>query len=249
MIAEGGSANLLIQSPMISSLSSLIKKKQRTASNEMVNGHLIYPSEMPGVNGLKGPEQQLHAERFREIFHREHNVQEGNPGYKVDTNRNIMTSMQYAPKAYDILTDEMMDIEGVLDEEVWEARVMSDPTIVFSDLVSPGDEEVWAELEKQKDEAQKDIDGYERLHSDGDGGSRGNASGNNNRRCQYDFDSMLLADEFLAEELREQEDHVKEVEEQQKGWDMNSTFPEEEVWNDLRIDMELEVQENEERLK
>jgi hypothetical protein len=57
----------------------------------------------------------------------------------------------------------MMDIEGVLDEEVWEARVMSDPTIVFSDLVSPGDEEVWAELEKQKDEEQKDIDGYERL--------------------------------------------------------------------------------------
>ena len=60
---------------------------------------------------------------------------------------------------------------------------------------------------------------------------------------------MLLADEFLAEELREQEDHVKEVEEQQKGWDMNTTFPEEEVWNDLRIDMELEVQENDEKLK
>ncbi|KAI9239020.1 MAG: hypothetical protein BYD32DRAFT_450562 [Podila humilis] len=162
MIAEGGSAkkvkkkirahSLLIQSPMISSLSSLIKKKQRTASNEMVNGHLIHPSETPGVNGLKGPEQQLHAERLREIIHGEHNVQEGNPGYKV-----------VCAEAYDILTDEMMDIEGMLDEEVWEARVMSDATIVFSDLVRPGDEEVSAELEKQKDEEQKDIDGYERL--------------------------------------------------------------------------------------
>jgi len=60
---------------------------------------------------------------------------------------------------------------------------------------------------------------------------------------------MLLADEFLAEELRGQEDHVKEVEEQQKGCDMNTTLPEEEVWNDLRIDMELEEQENEEKLR
>jgi hypothetical protein len=58
---------------------------------------------------------------------------------------------------------------------------------------------------------------------------------------------MLLANEFLAEELREQEDRVKEVVEQQKGWDTNTTFPEEEVWNDLRI--ELKVQENEEKLR
>jgi hypothetical protein len=57
----------------------------------------------------------------------------------------------------------MIHIEGLLDEEVWEARVMSDSSIDLADLVSPGDEEVWAELEKQKDEEQKDIDGYERL--------------------------------------------------------------------------------------
>jgi hypothetical protein len=87
MIAEGGSAkkakkkiraqrhalsffNLFhIQYPMISSFSSLIKKKQRTVSNEIANGHPIHLSDTPGVNGLKGSEQQLHAERLREIIH------------------------------------------------------------------------------------------------------------------------------------------------------------------------------------
>lgn len=65
--------------------------------------------------------------------------------------------------AYDILAEEMMGIEGFLDEHVWEPRVMSDPNIVFADLVSPEEEEFWAELEKQKDEEWKDIDGYERF--------------------------------------------------------------------------------------
>ncbi|KAF9368296.1 hypothetical protein CPC16_005496, partial [Podila verticillata] len=138
---------------------------------------------------------------------------------------------------------------------------MSDATIVFSDLVSPGDEEVSAELEKQKDEEQKDIDGYERLlqmemeeveamRVEISAGSylgpwdedltESAAAGVLGFSMVLRMVSMLLADELLAEELQEQEDHVKEVEEQQKGWDMNSTFPEEEVWNDLRIDMELE---------
>jgi hypothetical protein len=53
----------------------------------------------------------------------------------------------------------------------------------------------------------------------------------------------------LAEELREHEDHVKEIEQQQKERNMNTTFPEEEVWKDLRIDRQLEGQENEGKLK
>jgi hypothetical protein len=32
----------------------------------------------------------------------------------------------------------MMDAEGMMDEEIWEARVMSDPIIVIADLISPG---------------------------------------------------------------------------------------------------------------
>ncbi|KAF9307201.1 hypothetical protein BG003_000773 [Podila horticola] len=235
---------------MLSFLPSFIKKKKPTASDDMENSHPICPSDTPGVNGLNASEQQLHTEHYQPEY------------YDIDA---------VCAEAYDLLGDEMMDIEGVLDEEIWEARVMSDPIIVFADLVSPGEEEVWAELEKQKDEEQKDIDGYERLLQmeleeveaarveistesylgpwDEDLIEVGQAWAESNCRCQYEFDSMLLADEFLAEELREQEDHVKEVEKQQKGWDMNTSFPEEDVWNDLRIDMELEVQENEEKLK
>ncbi|KAI9241242.1 MAG: hypothetical protein BYD32DRAFT_484255 [Podila humilis] len=117
---------------------------------------------------------------------------------------------------------------------------MSNPIIVFADLVSPGEGEFWTALEKQKDEEQKDTDGFS--------GLKVRDERTSNHRHYNEFDLMLLADEFLVE-VTEQEDYLKEVEEQQKGWDMNTTFPEEEVWNELGIDMELEVQENEEKLK
>lgn len=58
-------------------------------------------------------------------------------------NRNIA-------KAYDILADKMMGIEGVLNEQAWEAKVMSDLIIVFANLVGPGEEESWAELENRR---------------------------------------------------------------------------------------------------
>ncbi|KAG0331806.1 hypothetical protein BG000_010576 [Podila horticola] len=48
---------------------------------------------------------------------------------------------EFCAEANDILANEMMDIEGMLDEEIWEARVMSDPIIVIAHLVSPGEEE------------------------------------------------------------------------------------------------------------
>ncbi|KAF8924343.1 hypothetical protein BGZ52_008336 [Haplosporangium bisporale] len=118
---------------------------------------------------------------------------------------------------------------------------MSDPIIVFADLVSPGEGEVWTALEKQKDEEQKDTDGFY--------GLKVHDERTSNHRHHNELDLMLLADEFLVEELREQEDYLREVEERQKGWDMNTIFPEDEMWNDLGIDMELEVQENEEKLK
>ncbi|KAF9311683.1 hypothetical protein BG006_004498, partial [Podila minutissima] len=66
----------------------------------------------------------------------------------------------YPSEYYDILAAEMMGIEGFLDEHAWEVRVMSNPIIFFADLVTPEEKEVWAELEKQKDEEWRDIDRY-----------------------------------------------------------------------------------------
>ncbi|KAI9232983.1 MAG: hypothetical protein BYD32DRAFT_474625 [Podila humilis] len=68
-----------------------------------------------------------------------------------------VSDLKVCAKTYDILADKMMGIEGVLIKQAWEAKVMSDLIIVFADLVGPGEEESWAELENRR------IDGYERL--------------------------------------------------------------------------------------
>ena len=50
-------------------------------------------------------------------------------------------------------------------------------------------------------------------------------SDSSDRRNRHEFDLLLLSNKFLADELLEQEEHVKDVEEQQKGSDMNNTVP------------------------